>query len=337
MAMPTPATPVRLPLDCDPFDIDEIRTSLLNHLDEAIPVEGQPRPALHVFCTGHREVLEIHPLAREPGFDLGATWRAVAARGDVANAVVVAGAQVGDGRLAAIVMGVEWDDGTITSWWACLRGYALSPEGIGTLTDPWQGLRGDGEPPAPFATFTRLVPGAQAWPLLPAKPPRPDLRAQLGEMPETARVPATALEMTDFVAASTMPEVEQRGIDHARIFRLRGRSVEVWEVRGGHLPSSMDDLIRAVCQRGAPADAVGIAIATVFEQDGERLHALDITAEVAGKRAQRIFTFHKPPGATKEVPSKTHWREFGEVKEGKGWLGVDPMVDWELAVVGMEE
>ena len=49
-----------------------------------------------------------------------------------------------------------------------------------------------------------------------------------------------------------------------------------------------------------------------------------------GQLAQRVFTFRLPPGADKHVPSKTHWRELGPVREGHGWLGVDPMVNWEL-------
>ena len=335
--MPTPATPVRLPLDCDPFDLDEIQQTMLSHLDEAIPVEGQPTPALHAYFSGHREVLAISPLASLPGFDLAATWQAIAARPGVADVILVAGASFGDGRLAAIVMGVERERGEISSWWAAIRGYEMSPQGIGKLTNPWEGLRGDGLPPNPFSTFTTAAPGASAWPLLPAKPPAPDMQAMLATIPDGQRLPTTALEMTEFVAASTMPTVEKKGIDHARVIRLRGREVEIWEIRGAHLPSSFDDLIRAICQRGESADAVGVAIATIFEQEGQRLHALEITAEIDNKRAQRIFTFHKPPGATKEVPSKTHWRELGPVKEGGAWLGVDPMVEWELGVIGVGE
>ena len=61
---------------------------------------------------------------------------------------------------------------------------------------------------------------------------------------------------------------------------------------------------------------------------------MDIRAEMDGKLAQRVFTFRLPPGATKHVVSKTHWREMGAVREEKGWLGVDPMVNWELGVLG---
>lgn len=48
-------------------------------------------------------------------------------------------------------------------------------------------------------------------------------------------------------------------------------------------------------------------------------------------------SFRLPPGAQKHVPSKTHWRELGAVREGEGWLGVDPMVNWELGVLGPVE
>ncbi|GEM_PF-1970167 len=328
-----PLVPTRHPLDgTNALDADAVRTWFQDHLDRVVHLEGQPTPSLHLFFDGHREELDlVAALAQDPGVDPAATYAAQAARLEVRCAVLVAILERDDGERAALAVSVEHLGGEPSSWWATWRGFTMSSDGIGTFTSGWEGMAGDGPIPAPFDALVVRAPGARAAALLPGRMPEPDLRAAFIELEPDARLPTTALEMTEFAAASTMPTVEREGLDHARIFRLRGRSCELWEVRGGELPSSIDDLVRYVCQMGEPAEAVALVVATVFEEDGEPLKAVRIRAEQGDGLAERIFTFRVPPGADRHVASKTHWRE-GSRDAQRGWLGVDPLVSWELYV-----
>ncbi len=328
-----PLVPTRHPLDgVNPFDADGVRVWLQHHLDRVVHLQGQPTPSLHLFFDAHREVLDlVAALAADPGIDPAATYAEQAARPEVRCAVLVAMLERDDGERAAVAVSVNQAGGEPSAWWATWRGYAMGRDGIGTFSSDWEGTAGEGPLPEPFASLVVPVPGARAATVLPGRMPEPDLRAAFIELGPDARLPTTALEMTEFAAASTMPTVEREGIDHARIFRLRGRSCEIWEVRGDELPSSIDDLVRYVCGMGEPAEAVALVAATVFEEDGEPLKAVRIRAELGAGLAERIFTFRMPPGADRHVASKTHWRE-GPRDPERGWLGVDPLVSWELYV-----
>lgn len=328
-----PVAPVRLSLHCDPYDTDAVRAWLAKWTEREVGGQGQPSPAIHILCDRHREVLELHPLAQEPDFDVAATYRAVLARKDVVRALVVGNLEREDGPRAAVILQFEESEDEV-HWWAMWRGFVATPDGLGSFTHDWEGVEGEGEAEAPFNLFLLPAPGAKPCAMLLARMPEPDMRALMDDLPPQYPLPVNAMQMTEFASASTMPTVLKEGLDHARIFRLRGRAFEMWLVKGDYLPSSMDDLLRYISGRGEPAQAVALAIAGEYVEDGQRLKAVHIRAEMAGRRAERIFTFKLPPGAQKHVPSKTHWRELGGVPEGAGWIGVDPMVRWDLFVKG---
>ncbi len=329
----TPQTPSRHPLDgLNALDDEGVRAWFQRHLDRVVHLQGQPTPSLHLLFDDHREVLDLaRALADDPGVDPAATYAEQVGRTGVRAVVLVAMLQREDGERAAMALSVEHEPGEAGTWWATWRGFVMSPDGIGRFTSDWEDAEGEGAPPEPFASLVSPSPGARPVTVLPGRMPEPDLRAAFLDLPPDARLPTTALEMTELAAASTMPAVEREGLDHARIFRLRGRACEIWEVRGDELPSSIDDLVRYVCQMGEPAEAVALVVATIFEEDGEPLKAVQIRAELGEGLAERIFTFRLPPGASQHVSSKTHWRE-GTRDAGRGWLGVDPLVSWELYV-----
>ncbi len=328
-----PHTPSRHPLDgLNPFDDDGVRTWFQDHLDRVIHLQGQPTASLHLLFDGHREVLDLgRALDRDPDFDPAATYAELVVRPAVRAVVMVAMLVRGDGERAAVAMSQDRYRGEPSTWWAAWRGYEMTQGCIGRFTSDWEHAVGEGVPPEPFGSLVTPSPGATPATVLPGKMPEPDLRAAFIDLDPDARLPTTALEMTELAAASTMPTVVREGLDHARIFRLRGRACEIWEIRGKELPSSIDDLVRYVCQMGEPADAVALVVATVFEEDGEPLEAVQIRAELGDGAADRYFTFRLPPGGTRAVISKTHWQERARDPQ-RGWLGVDPLVSWELYV-----
>jgi hypothetical protein len=71
-------------------------------------------------------------------------------------------------------------------------------------------------------------------------------------------------------------------------------------------------------------------------EEGEPTKALRLQAERGGKRVERIFTFRFPEGQAQRLPSRAYARGLGPVEEGEGWLGVEPMVLFELGPLGVD-
>jgi hypothetical protein len=314
----------------NPFDRDDVRSWFQAHMDQVVPLEGQPTPGIHLLFDAHREVIELPEILQaDPEFDLAATYQAQARRADVRCAVMVALLQRQDGAHAALVLSVDHTPGGPAGWWACWRGFEMTSAGLGAFASGWEEAVGDGSPPEPFSSLVIAGPCSHPRDVAPGAMPEPDLRTLFVELPHDAPLPATAIEMTEFTAANTMPTVLAEGLDHARVIRLRGRDCEIWEVRGNHLPSTIDDHVRYICRFGDPAEAVALAAITRIDERGEAVKAVRIVAELGTERAELVITLRWPSGAKLPVACNTYTRKLPH-QEGAGWLGVDPQVPWEL-------
>lgn len=333
-----PIAPERRPLDIDVHDDEEVRRWLARVVSEQVQSRREPVPAIHLLFDGHEEVLEWHRVREvDPGADLAATWRALAARAEPERRVLVLRLEHDDGTVEACMFEETWEDGAPTGWWFGHRPYVVE-EGIGRLLDvAWRQHAGEGAAPEPFASILAPRPGARPATLLPAKTPEPSVWMQQDVVPDEVRLPTTAMEMTEQTQSIVLGQLEGEGLHHLLVFLIRGRAWEKW-LLGDPLPAAGDDMVRWICKRAGQPDAVATAEGVLAQVDGKPERVIRIVAELGGQRAERAIVLRPKPGSPADVePSRWMARELGPVGEGEGWLGVEPLLAGEMRMTPIGE
>lgn len=330
--MPTPIAPERRPLEIDVHDDDETRRWLAELVYEQVAARREPVPAVHLLFDGYEEVLEWHRVvAVDPGADLPATWAVLAARPGADRRVLVLRLEHPDGTTEAGMYEETWEDGAPVAWWFGHRRYTVV-DGIGQLADGgWDQHAGVGPAPEPFATILRPAPGARAAILLPARAPEPRVWMQSGEVTPGARLPTTAIEMTGETQQVVLQMMARgEGFKRTLVHLLRGTTWELW-LLGDALPTDVDDMVRWICGRLGPADAVTTAEALIGPVGGKPGRVIRILGELGGRRAERMIILLPKPGKPEDVvPGQVMGRDLGAVAEGEGWIGVAPVLPGEI-------
>jgi hypothetical protein len=328
--MPTPVAPERRPLSIDVNDDDEVRRWLAQMVSEQIMTRREPVPAIHLLKDDHEEVLDWTRVRQsDPEADLAATWAVVAARRDIDRRVLVVRLEHPDGTSEACMFEETWEDGEPTAWWFGHRRYAVV-DGIGQLLDSgWHQNAGEGRAPEPFASMLTPAPGARAARLIPARAPEAQVWMQTDEVAVGARLPTTAMEMTEQTQAVVIGSLEREGFKHLLVFLIRGRTWEKWLL--GDLPTAGDDMVRWICGRLGQPDGVATAEAVLAQVDGKPERVVRIVAEMGGRRAERAIIMLPKPGKPEDVvPGRWMARELGPVPDGEGWIGVEPVLAGEV-------
>lgn len=321
--------PVRLPFDGDAFDPDARRKHLMDLLDDRVPLDGGPPLTLHGFCVGRREELILTPLVGAADFDGGAWYEELARRLDVHAVIAAATARSANDQLAVVLVERE-GEGADARWWAAWRTFVVEDTGLPRFLDGWKTASGGGPPPGPFARFICARPGSERPILLAARAPVPDIRSTFGTLAAVDATPTSASDVADLMLALCLPELRDEGLDHAKVLRLSGRDWELWCLGGRHLPAPLDDLIRLVCARGVPADAVGLLVGAAVDVDGRPTPALHLVVERAGARLERLFGVRSLGAGAGIEPTTLRERGPLPAPDGQGWLGVDPELEFEL-------
>lgn len=328
--MSTPVAPERRPLSIDVNDDDEVRSWLAQMVSEQIMTRREPVPAIHLLKDDHEEVLDWTRVRQcDPDADLAATWAAVAPRRDVDRRVLVLRLEHPDGTSEACMYEESWEDGAPTGWWFGHRRYAVV-DGIGQLLDGgWQQHAGEGRAPEPFASILTPPSGARAARLLPARAPEPQVWMQTDDVADGARLPTTAMEMTEQTQAVVIGSLEREGFKHLLVFLVRGRTWEKWLL--GELPAAGDDMVRWICGRLGQPDGIATAEAVLAQVDGKPERVVRIVGEMSGRRAERMIVMLPKPGKPEDVvPGRWMARELGPVPAGEGWIGVEPVLAGEV-------
>lgn len=334
--MPTPIALARRPLNIDVHDDEEVRRWLAQMVSEQVMTRREPVPAIHLLFDGHEEVLDLTEMKKvDPESDLGATWAAMAARTDPERRILVVRLEHPDGKSEACMFEETWEDGVPTAWWFAHRPYTVN-DGVGALLESgWKQYAGAAPRPEPFAEMVAVH--GRAAQLLPARVPDPPVFMQTGEVPEAWRAPTTAMEMTEHTQAVVLKALEEEGFKHLLVFLVRGRTWEKW-LLGDPMPAAGDDMVRWICGRAGQPDAVATAEGVLIQVDGRPERAVRIAAEMNGKRVERAIIMVPKPGKPEDVvPGRWMARELGDVPDGEGWIGVEPVLAGEMtmSVLGM--
>lgn len=324
-------TPERRPLDLDVHDDEAVRQWLAGLVYQQIVSHREPVPAIHLLADGHEEVVVFHRLHEiDPEADPIATWAAAAARSDVDRRILILRLERVDGTFEACMFEDVWTDGQKSGWWLAHRRYAVR-DGVGCLLDGgWQHDAGEGDPPGIFANLLTPKPGARAARLLPARAPEPRVFMQTGEIGENARLPTTAVHMTEQAEYAVVRALDNEGLKHLMVLVFRGRTWEKW-LLGDNLPTDVDDMIRWICGRVGPADGVATAEGLLMELEGKHERVARIVGEMDGHRSERLIVMATKPGNPDQVvPVRRLGRELGAIPEGEGWIGVEPMLAGEI-------
>lgn len=326
----------RLPLSLDVFDDEAFHRGLLERVERDVVLQGQPTPAIHLFHDDHERVLDWSRVsAADPDADVGATFAALADGRGVERRVVVAMLDDRKGSPAAFILEQLREDGEPCGWWLALRPFTWNAARVGRFHGAWQVGQGQEGLPPMFAELVSAGEGRRAARVLPPAPLQPDIRVAFGELPEGQAPPQGVEGFASLAVAMVLPEVQREGIDHVKVIRLAGVAWEEWHLHGD-MPADLDDMVRYIAQRESPAEAVAVAQGVLFMEEGEPTKALRLQAERGGKRVERIFTFRFPEGQAQRLPSRAYARGLGPVEEGEGWLGVEPMVLFELGPLGVD-
>jgi hypothetical protein len=333
MLRAVPAFPLwREELEPTSLEAEDVRGAVLEAVGLQVQLKGQPLPRLWIVGYEGCSVLDLDPVARQdPGASVAATLAEQLEQPDTRHVFLVIRLQGEDRegveQSAACVVGRSADS---PGWWVATLAYTVDrATGLGRPAAQW-GV-GEAEDDADLPDFLRPLvtapPDARPVRTLPARPRPPDIQAAFGDLPAQMALPTGAEGQAELTAALVTQEICRQGITGVMVLRTRGHAWEQW-LLGEGLPAGLDDMIRYIASRETAAEGIALVQVALFE-DGRP--GIQIVAERNGDRAEcRVYLeFPNGPGGEK-VPRDVRWRTLSPPPEGEGWIGVDPMVEFEL-------
>jgi hypothetical protein len=336
-----PIALVRRPFDAEVHDDDAVRDALQERVRREIVLDGASRGAIVLVGDGYTEELDVEAMQREqPGAHLGATFAALERPGIERKFVSLSIKLTDEEQVITMALLIErGDDGEGPYWWLASLPFTHDPtQGIGT-PGAWsaQLVR------AGIRTFPGLQelfvvpPGATAAKVVAPRARQPDIKAAFHELPPNATIPADAMGMSDFAAATTVNAILRDGPPGIIVVKQAGRAVEVW-ILGDDLPSDLDDMIRLIARQNPPeAEAMALVQAALFDGEDPPRKGIQIVAQKGKERAERwvLLDFPEGQGGPRHI-HKVIARTLPDCGEDEGWIGVEPIVDFDLTPLGPE-
>ena len=318
------------------LDAEDVRAAVLGAVGLQVQLKGQPIPRLWVVGYDGCAVLDLDPVARQdPGASIAATLLAELERPETRHVFLVIRLQgedhAGVEQNAACVLARTADE---PGWWVATLAYTLDrATGLGRPAAQWGvGEATDTEDlPEFLRALVGVAPGSRPVRTLPKRPRPPDIQAAFGELPAHLSLPTTAQGQAELTAALVTQEICQRGIAGVMVLRTHGHAWEQW-LLGEGLPAGLDDMIRYLAARNPVAEGIALIQVALFE---DARPGIQIVAERGGGRAERRVYLEFPNGpAGEKVATEVKWRDLPTPGEGEGWIGVDPLVTFELGPLG---
>ncbi len=321
------------------YDAEAARAALQERIRQEVQLEGAPRARVHLLADGWEETFDLGTMAKEqPAADVGATFQALRSRLGIERRFVVVqiavAADDGEERRFAVLFEEILD--APRRWWVSLLPFQTDPAtGLGHPLGPWQDSRGETEDPADLLPFLRPIAfppaGAVAARFGAARGKQPDIRVRSGEIPPHLPPPADAMQLTELAIALALDGVLTGALKGTVVVRVRERSWQLW-VLGPDQPADLEDMVRYVANRVPPAaEGVAIVVVAIRPQDDPPRPGVQIVAELGGGCAETWawLAFPEGPDGPKHI---AEWGSSGirPVPEGGMWLGVDPMVLFDL-------
>jgi hypothetical protein len=281
-----------------------------------------------LVCQDHLEDLDLSQVTEG---DPVATFDGLVTRLDVEHRVLWGSVALDEGHIAW-VFGAANDEAR--TWWLAVRGFQRLPGRLGSSETSWELTFGNGNETCagPAAALRRPGPPLE---LLPAQPPPfPKLGWRVDDIPPNADVPTDPVDATN-VLSQIGEEVTaaQNGMEGVLVVLFRGRTLERWRVFG-EIPCGLDDLVRAMVQRGDECSAVVTMRIDLFEYQGTVYRVVKTVAEAGGKRFERMLAMRYAAG---DDDHPAELQLFGSVPTdivGDGWIGVAPLSELEWFDVG---
>jgi hypothetical protein len=328
----------RRAIDVDVFDGDAVRRWLTDRVAEAIRLKGHPPQRIVLLADGHELSLDLEKmLTDEPGADVGATFQALKDQSDIhRRALMLAGQGVRhDGTTDSIAVVFEERDEAPRYWWAMTQYRADPTTNVGQVSNTW-GV-GESDDLSDLPPFLQAVvtppPAAAAARVLPPRRVDPDIQVMFAEIPDD-RTPSDANQMAELAHALVASRMLSGELGGVVAVRLAGRKIQVWAMQPDTLPTDVDDMLRYICQRGGPADGIALAQFAIQPQDDPPKPGLQVVAERGGMRFE-IWGLLEFPNGPRGAKTISKYFTMGPTKVGDSglWLGIDPMVAFELGPI----
>jgi hypothetical protein len=122
------------------------------------------------------------------------------------------------------------------------------------------------------------------------------------------------------------------------VVKLTDLAWEVWILGGDSLPTSLEDMLRYIAMTDPPADGMALVQLAIKPGDSPPRPGLEVVAERAGQLAEYWCELDAPNGpAGARIVKQVRQRAPRAVPEGGMWIGVDPMVTFQLGPLGIIE
>ncbi|MFZ5476905.1 MAG: hypothetical protein ACOZNI_09040 [Myxococcota bacterium] len=314
---------------------DELREWAMARAEEDVMgISVLPR-RIRLFGEGFMEVVGLpHPLAANLAPGTGATLKALWSRPGVERRLVEGWFGSVDGRGTAWIL----EPGKDGAWWLAMRTFERRPGMIGMWTSAWSQRAGHGVKDLSSSLRPVLEPPPGERPIdvgKPKEPEPPEIGMFAGALQPHEEVPVTAEAVADRIGREWEGNLPLGRTPEGTIVTVfRGREFETWKLEGV-FPMGIDDMIRAVCARGETPTSVAVVHMGVVPMEGEVYRALLTDGEAQGERWTRVFVIRMAPDGT-ILGHRIAIRKHGQVGDD-GWIGVAPITEMDLFVLGAGE
>ncbi|MFZ5479343.1 MAG: hypothetical protein ACOZNI_21440 [Myxococcota bacterium] len=335
--MPVPL--VRKSTSVDVHDADAVRAWLKENVALEIKLEGQPITKLLFLADGYEEVLDLTSAVRDDrDASMGATFQALRRRPEVERAFVVIRMETTDedDRAHSYALVLEEIADEPRRWWMTLREFRTdATTEVGHLIGDWQDTPYETDDIRQLLPFLREFaappPGSRPARVLPPRASQPDIQVALGDLPTDWPTPTTAKMMAELAGRLAVGDLLEGAVKGTVVVRYAQRAWEMW-VLGDDMPADLEDMVRYVAnRREPPAEGVAVAMVAIWPEDIPPVPCVQVLGEMDGKFVEMRAPLEFPGGpAGPKRLREIRWWDARPVPEGGMWLGVDPMVLFEL-------
>ncbi len=343
-----PVTLVRKSSSVDVNDAHAVRASLKDSVALEVKLKGQPITKLVFLADGYEEVLDLTTAIRDDrDASMGATFQLLRRRPHVERAFVIIGMEATDNDDQEHSYAVVFEEITEVDeprrWWVSMQEFRTDANTeLGHLIGGWQD--------SPFETpnidhlmpflreFAAPPPGSRPARVLPPRATHPDIQVAMDNLPSTAPTPTTARMMAELAAQIAVGDLLKGAVKGTIVVRYAQRAWEMW-VLGDNMPTGLEGMVRYVAnKREPPAEGVAVAMIAILPQDVPTVPFVQVIGEMDGKfvETRASMEFPEGPAGPKRL-REIRWWEPTPVPEGGMWLGVDPVVLFDLGPLAIGE
>ena len=343
-----PVTLVRKSISFDVHDADAARASLKESVALEVKLKGQPITKLVFLADGYEEVLDLTTAIRDDrGASMGATFQLLRRRPDVERAFAIIRMETTDRgdqeHSYALVFEEITELDEPRRWWMSMQEFRTDANTeLGHLIGDWQDSAFETADINQLMPFLREIaappPGSRPARVLPPRATQPDIQVAMDNLPPNAPTPTTAKMMVELAGGLAVGDLLKGAVKGTVVVRYAQRAWEMW-VLGDDMPTELEDMVRYIAnKREPPAEGVAIAMIAIMPQDVPPVPFMQVIGEMDGKFVETRAPIEVPEGpAGPKRLREIRWWDAKPVPEGGMWLGVDPVVLFDLGPLAIGE